>query len=152
MRTIEREIASAVILSKDGKLFLGKKSEGNRGVYPDSWHIPGGGIEQSEDTLQALMREVEEETGIVIDTTTCEIIDDTRYGQSEKTLKDTGERVSVRMHFNDFKVTLTTNAAETHVSVSDEFDEYKWVELKDLSTIKLTPPSVELFKKLGWLK
>jgi len=42
MRTINRDIVSAVILSKDFKILLGKKDPSKGGVYASSWHIPGG--------------------------------------------------------------------------------------------------------------
>lgn len=41
MREIERQIVSALIFSKDGKLFQGMKDPNKGGVYSDCWHIPG---------------------------------------------------------------------------------------------------------------
>jgi len=66
MREIQRTIVSALIFSKDGKLLMGKKNPAKGGVYPDCWHIPGGGVEEKETLEQALKREVQEEVGINI--------------------------------------------------------------------------------------
>ncbi|MEU2451890.1 NUDIX domain-containing protein [Streptomyces sp. NPDC012765] len=52
----------AVILNADGKAFAQKRSP-NRRLFPDSWDIVGGHVEAGETLLEALAREVEEETG-----------------------------------------------------------------------------------------
>ena len=46
MREINRDIVSAIMLSKDKRIFLAKKNPNKGGVYIDCWHIPGGGIEE----------------------------------------------------------------------------------------------------------
>ena len=46
MREIERTIVSGLVFSKDGKLLMGLKDPAKGGVYPDVWHIPGGGIDE----------------------------------------------------------------------------------------------------------
>ncbi|MBT6335075.1 MAG: NUDIX hydrolase, partial [Candidatus Magasanikbacteria bacterium] len=64
MRSISRDIVSAIIISKDNKIFLGRKDPSKGGVYKDCWHLPGGGIEKGETDEDALIREIQEETGI----------------------------------------------------------------------------------------
>ena len=141
---------SALIFSKDGKLFQGRKDKG--GVYADCWHIPGGGIEDTEDKITALTREVQEETGIDIAPYSIELIDDTGTGQSEKTLKDTNETVLVEMHFFVYKIIINDKTAdEIEVDLKDDLIAYQWTDSKDLQNIKLTPPSITLFKKLGYI-
>ena len=55
------------------------------------------------------------------------------------------------MDFFVYKVILDQNADEVSVSLDDDLAEYQWVEFSRLSEITLTPPSVDLFKKLGYL-
>ncbi|MFB6820166.1 NUDIX hydrolase [Streptomyces virginiae] len=52
----------AVILNDDGAAFAQKRSP-HRSLFPDSWDIVGGHVEAGETLLEALAREVEEETG-----------------------------------------------------------------------------------------
>ncbi|WP_251091808.1 NUDIX domain-containing protein [Streptomyces sp. Caat 7-52] len=52
----------AVILNRDGDAFAQKRSP-HRNLFPDSWDIVGGHVEPGETLLEALAREVEEETG-----------------------------------------------------------------------------------------
>ncbi len=46
MRTMQREIVSALLLSKDHKVLFARKNQNKSAVYSDCWHIPGGGIEE----------------------------------------------------------------------------------------------------------
>ena len=152
MRTIHRDIVSALILSKDGKLFQGRKDPSKGGVYADCWHIPGGGIDAGEEKVDALIREVREETGIDVSAYSIELVDDQGGGVSEKTLKDTDETVMCEMRFFVYRVVLgDQNAEDVEISLNDDLVEYAWTDLADLDRLKLTPPSVELFKRLGYL-
>jgi len=153
MRTINREIVSALIFSKDSKLFQGMKAEGKGGVYSDCWHVPGGGVDEGEEKITALIREIKEETGIDISSYKMELADSVGRGESEKILKDTGEKVLCKMNFNVYKVVINDkNADEIKVELNDDLVRYQWFNLFDLKNIKLTPPSIELFKRLGYIK
>ncbi|WP_328885064.1 NUDIX hydrolase [Streptomyces sp. NBC_00316] len=52
----------AVILNPRGEAFAQKRSP-HRRLFPDTWDIVGGHVEAGETLLEALAREVEEETG-----------------------------------------------------------------------------------------
>jgi 8-oxo-dGTP pyrophosphatase MutT (NUDIX family) len=150
MRVIERQIVAGLIISKDQKILLGKKDPNKGGVYTDCWHIPGGGVNLSESLLDALKREILEEVGIDIDTCKVSCLDTENKGESEKVL-DTGERVLCKMHFNVYKIEVPDDFTAIEVKLQDDLIEAKWVDVKELQTLKLTPPSIVLFKKLGWL-
>lgn len=153
MRKIKRDIVSALIFSKDGKLFQGKKDEALGGVYCDCWHIPGGGIDEGENKIEALIREIKEETGIDISRYNIELVDNEGKGESEKVLKDTKEKVCCKMTFNVYKVIIDDkDSLEIEIKLEDDLVEYKWVDSSTLSLIKLTPPSIRLFRRLGYLR
>lgn len=151
MHKIQRDIVSALIFSKDNKLFQGMKDPQKGGVYLDCWHIPGGGVEEGEDKKKALIREVAEETGIDIAPYKIELMDDSGSGESFKTLK-TGEQILCEMQFYVYKVVIDDkNADEIKVKLDDDLVISQWTEIDNLKKIKLTPPSVDLFKKLGYI-
>lgn len=153
MRTIDREIVSGHIYSSDGKLLMARNTHPAAGVvYGDCWKIPGGGVDPGETKLETLMREVQEETGIDITTFHTELIEDSMVGEAEKVLRETGERVVAKMKFFTYKVVLDKPAAEILVTLDPhEFNEYRWVDIFELKSLKLSPPSVELFTKLRFL-
>ncbi len=151
MREIQRNIVSALIFSKDGKLFQGMKDKMMGGVYYDCWHIPGGGVDEGENKEEALKREVKEEAGIDISGYKIVLVDDAGRGESNKTLK-TGEKALCKMKFFVYRVDINDkNSDEIKINLNDDLVKYRWTDHKELSDLKLTPPSVELFKKLGYL-
>lgn len=150
MRTIHRTIVSAVVFSKDGKLLLGMKDPAGGGVYADCWHIPGGGVDEGELLEEALRREMREEVGLDITQAKVALIDDTGIGEAKRTLKDTGEAVLAKMQFNVYRVEIPQEADKIEISLHDDLERIVWVNLSDLASYKLTPPSVELFKRLKY--
>lgn len=151
MRTIHRLIVSALLFSADNRLLMGKKDPKSGGVYLDCWHIPGGGIDENENQIQALTREIQEEVGIDISIAKIELVDSQGKGESEKTLKETRELVTVKMNFYVYKVSLPVESNIVKVSLNDDLKEYKWFKLSEIESVKLTPPSISLFKRLGYL-
>lgn len=149
MKQKNRTIVSAVLVSKDNKILLGKVRDG--GVYPDCWHIPGGGVDEGEDKETALIREMKEEIGLNIRDKSMKLLSDSDTGEAVKTDKDTGEKWLVKMSFNVYKVSLGENAGDIEISLDDDLKEYQWVPIADLKNYKHTPPSEKLFREIGWL-
>ena len=91
-----------------------------------------------------------EEVGLNLSARAITLVDDIGRGVSEKTLP-TGEKVNCEMKFYIYRVDLPTTAAETKITVGDDIQKYRWTDLTELATLKITPPSTELFKRLGYL-
>jgi mutator protein MutT len=58
-----KHIACAILL-RDGCILLGRRTPQRRS-YPDCWDLLGGHLEAGETPEQALIREVQEEAGVV---------------------------------------------------------------------------------------
>jgi len=149
MRVINRDIAGAFIFSSDGKVLLGKSTQG--GAYEDLWVVPGGGIEPGESKLEALKREIKEELGLNLEDSQIEPITTQSQGQSEKDIKETGERALVKMTFWDFKVTLSQPADQVKFSLDDDLSEAKFFTMNELPKLKLGGGTSGSLKRMGYL-
>src|SRR5262245_15144704 len=58
-----RLIVVPIIRSEDGAVLICKMPS-DRGGFPGQWALPGGGLEAGETLVQALRREVREELGV----------------------------------------------------------------------------------------
>ena len=130
---------------------MGMKDPSSGGVYADCWHIPGGGVDEGERLEDALAREVLEEVSIDVSLANVSLADNKGRGQTEKIIKDTGEKVLCNMTFNVFRVDLPKTAAKAGAKPGDDLVKLEWVDLSNLNNYKLTPPSLVLFKRLGYM-
>ena len=146
MRTIHRDIVGGFIFSKDGKFLLGKNRKG--GVYEGSFVVPGGGVDDGDTKEEALRREMLEETGIDIREATvapfCE-----SSGEHEKTLRDTGERVFVKMDFYNYRINLPQNADEVEVITEDDWYQPQWFDIAELSDVAMSAPTRKSLAEMG---
>ena len=122
--------ASNVIIKYDGKILLLLRSVGWKTGY---WGPPGGIADENEDPKDTAIREVFEETGLVIEK------EDLRFLKS-KTKSDFG-----MVWF--YIVEKFTGDIE----LSWEHDAYKWIDIDNLEEydITLTPEEVALIRKVS---
>lgn len=146
MRTIHRDIVGGFIFSKDGKLLLGKNRHG--GVYEGSFVVPGGGVNERETKLEALRREMFEETGIDIDNAEVSKLNETS-GQNKKTLRETGERVFVEMDFYNYRIMIPNNSSDIKLLTEDDWAEPQWFTFDELTNLPLSPPTKQTLIKAG---
>lgn len=152
MKTVHRDVVSAIVFSKENKMLMGRKDPSKGGVYIEFWHIPGGGMEKGEDKFVALKREVKEEIGIDISNYPAKLVDDIGKDSFERTDKKTGEIYNLDMNFYVYEVKINDrNSEEIVLALNDDLYECKWFSIEELSSVKLTPPSVKLFKRLGYI-
>ncbi len=149
MRTIKRDIVGAIIFSNDGHVLLGKNVKG--GVYDDLWVIPAGGIDDNETKEQAVCREILEETGINLRKASLKLLPDINTGITEKTLRDTGERVIVDMTFYDFRADIDQPANEIDINLTDDFGHAEWVPFDNLAGKSYSPSVKKLLESLDLL-
>jgi 8-oxo-dGTP diphosphatase len=104
-------IAVKGFILKDNEVLLVKREE-NDVNSPGVWEVPGGRIDPGENPIQALQREVKEETGLGI----C-------VGQPfavESFVRDDGQQI-VMIHF-------ICEMEKGELALSHEHTEFEWVE------------------------
>ena len=57
---IYRKGVGIMLLNKEGKIFVGQRFDKDK----SAWQMPQGGVDKGEKSIEALKRELEEETGI----------------------------------------------------------------------------------------
>ena len=63
---IERNVVRAVVIDGADRVLLLQVGELGNPEFGTAWELPGGGIEAGETHAQAVIRELREETGIVV--------------------------------------------------------------------------------------
>jgi 8-oxo-dGTP diphosphatase len=126
------ECVGAIITGPAGKLLLIK-----RGHEPQAgrWSLPGGRIEPGENDQQALVREVREETGLVV-------IPGRLVGAVER--PQPGGAVLV---IRDYAATVSSG----HLAAGDDADDARWAGPRDLDQLPLTSGLKEVLYAWGVL-
>lgn len=147
MRTIHRDIAGIILLSKDNRILLGKSYKG--GPYAGYWIIPGGGIDKNETKLEAARREMLEEVGIDITPFKSMILDKTWTDKQGKVLRDTSEKVNVDMTFYVIVVRADKVARDIEVQPGDDIVEASWHSISVLVDLDIPPVTRAAFQYMG---
>jgi ADP-ribose pyrophosphatase YjhB (NUDIX family) len=132
-----RLIVSAVIEKNRDLLFGRKKSD--VGPYPNTWHLIGGGVDDGESLVDAIKREIKEETGITV-----EISRPLGFDEDYEPNKH-GEIT----HYV-FLVFLAEYVSGK-IKADDDIEKLEWIPKERLADIELNKPTVKLFKKMGYL-
>ncbi len=132
-----RLIVSAVIKKDDSVLFV-KKPE-NIGPYPNTWHIPGGGVEENETLEDAIKREIKEETNLeVTNLKPLMFLDDVEPDKH-------GEQT----HYVFLIYTANWQSGTTRSG--DDITQFEWIQVDKIKEIAVPRPSVEVFKQLSYI-
>ena len=129
----------AAVIEKEGTILIGEKAKG-KGPYPDTIHIPGGGMEPETESIEdALRREVREEAGIEI--ADLQKIDfDEDYEPNKH-----GEMT----HY--IYLTFLAKYKSGNIKANDDLTKLRWVKKSEIRNQKLNRASIKTFKKLGYI-
>ena len=133
-----------IVLNNNNKVFVGKRKDNPI----DKWQMPQGGVDQNESYLNAMRRELLEETSIKSIKIIKEINQILKYELPENLLgiiwkgKYRGQKQKwfiVKFLGDDNEINLNTK--------NPEFIEWKWVEIDKLTEI-IVDFKKEVYKKL----
>lgn len=138
-----RVIVVALVRNDRGDYLICRMPK-DRGVFPEQWGLPGGGIEEGERMETALRRELREELGVEVSDIKPLFFKD---GQHRKSFADGSQR-EVYMIFLIFSCV----AASVELKLSPEFTDYAWVKGDALGDYNLNSATIETFRQAGVVK
>jgi nucleoside triphosphatase len=140
---VQHRVIVVAIVQNERDDYLICRMPKDRGVFPDQWGLPGGGIEKGERMETALRRELREELGIEVSDIKPLFFKD---GQHRKSFAD-GSQQEVYMIFLIFSCRVTNGELE----LSPEFMDYAWVKRDSLGDYNLNSATIETFRQAGVL-
>ncbi len=121
-----------VFVVKDGKILLGKRQNTFGAGF---WGLPGGHLEKSETVVQAALRELKEETGLVAASAEFVVV------------FNNNNREEPYIHFG---MLATGVSGEPKLMEPEKFSEWEWFDLKDLPNkdiLWVHAPLIKAFKE-----
>jgi 8-oxo-dGTP diphosphatase len=127
--------AKAVITDEDGKVLVLR--EGNayeEGTNIGKYGLPGGRIDTGEAYEEGLRREVKEETGLEV-----EPLYPIYVGEWRPVIKDVPHQI--------IAIFTVCKAKTKNIKLSEEHDDYKWVDPGKLSKLTFMPPDDNVIER-----
>lgn len=120
----------AVVISTDGQILVLRRSDKNK-LRPGGYDFPGGGLEQGEQPIEGVRREIREETGLEV--STIKPIDIVSFFNKE----------------NDFVIVVgyLARVSISSITLSWEHDWYQWVSPEKVRTISFPERHTQFLNK-----
>jgi len=137
MAEIVQRVAAKAVIRFNDKLLLLRESAAD-GTQIGKYQIPGGMVEPGEPFMDALLREVREETGLTVRPIAPIMVDGWL-----PTLEGVEHQIVA--------VFYLCEADSDKIALSHEHDDYVWVEPGELGDLEVPYPVPELFNKYATL-
>lgn len=128
------------IFNGKGEILLAKRNDPVNPRFHGKWQMPGGAVEENETLEQALIREMKEETGLVV-----KLISQrpaVTFGEIDQEGKDLG----LRLLLIAFPCKIISG--KLGKNVCSETKELKWFKRNNIYKQKLLPGNRELIRQL----
>lgn len=138
-----RKGVGIMLFNSNKKVFVGKRIDNTK-----AWQMPQGGIEYNEDTIEAMKRELQEETGI----TSIKIIKQSflehTYDLPEHLIRKLWNGKYKGQKQSWFLVKFLGEDNEIKLDQRNpEFNDWKWVNVQELTKL-IVPFKKKLYQKL----
>jgi 8-oxo-dGTP diphosphatase len=122
----------ACIDYRNGRVFIAKRQ--NVGDMGGRWEFPGGKIDDGEDFVTAIQREMQEEFGVKV-----EVFD--------KLCEVTFEHKGKLCYVDAFKVHFLEDGIERRFTLTEHTD-YKWEDFSNIPSLYFVDSDLKIFDKL----
>ena len=148
------------IVQNGNQVLLGKKEKG-RPPYPDVWHTLGGGVKdfsKAKNLLKEnkwndvyfkreLQRELKEEANVRIK----DIVNICPEYRQLPRISITKNKKQEQTEYIFLEYLCVLDSDPKNSKPGDDIVQLQWVNKNRLKEINLTPPSLEMYKELGWI-
>ncbi len=122
----------ACIDYRDGKVFLAKRQD--VGDMGGRWEFPGGKIDEGEDFVTAIRREMNEEFGVKV-----EVFD--------RLCQVTFEHKGKLCYVDAFKVRLEEDGLSRRFTLTEHTD-YRWEDFSRIPSLNFVDSDMKIYEKL----
>ena len=130
MPEVKNEAAAVVVVNKMGQVLILKRAS-HSAAYPNHWNFPGGSLDEGETPSEAAIRELREETGLMV---------------SKPYLNHFETRTLPKITIYYF----ITGEYQGQVAINSESSDYKWVSLKELEEFNMIPMSPQVVENIKY--
>ena len=134
-KILQRIAGKAVIVHEEKVLIIRESAKYDDGTRAGKYDFPGGRVEPGESLHTALVRETKEECGLDI-----EIGKPIFVGEWSPIVKN--------MQLQIFGLFLKCVTTHTNVVLSQDHDDYQWINPSDYDKYDLIPPNKEVLRGL----
>ena len=126
-------IVPAAIIVKDEKMFFIKRRD-TRPEFNNKWEFPGGMVDNGEDTISCLIREVKEETGFTVEPITL--------------LPQIMTKVEQEYNYQVFLIVYICKIKSGKINLADnEAADYSWFTMKETLKLNFLPLNKEIIQQ-----
>lgn len=130
MPEVKNEAAAVVVVNKLGQVLILKRAS-HSATYPNHWNFPGGSLDEGETPSEAAIRELREETGLIV---------------SKPYLNHFETRTLPKITIYYF----ITGEYQGQVAINSESSDYKWVFLNELEEFNMIPMSPQVVENIKY--
>jgi len=130
MPEVKNEAAAVVVVNKLGQVLILKRAS-HSATYPNHWNFPGGSLDEGETPSEAAIRELREETGLMV---------------SKPYLNHFETRTLPKITIYYF----ITGEYQGQVAINSESSDYKWVFLNELEEFNMIPMSPQVVENIKY--
>jgi ADP-ribose pyrophosphatase YjhB (NUDIX family) len=128
------------VVKKGNKILMRKKPNGSL-PYKETWYLFGGELTSTKTPEQVIIDQVKNQAGI-------EVKVSERLSWDSEVKKDIDGEEKLFIYLD----TLCSYVKGDLEVRDDNIEKLEWISINELDNYDIVPPSIKLFKKLGFLK